>query len=103
MTLIMQEIRRPETKCVPNGEEYSCWVELQWQHSPKLRVCVAHKSVKENHADVSSAAAEVYAVGNVANELLGQSYAVDEMGTRFPTTAILQVDNTTAISFSGDS
>jgi hypothetical protein len=66
-------------------------------------VCMDHKSVKENHADVSSAAAEVYAVGNVANELLGQSYAVDEMGMNFPATAILQVDNTTAISFSGDS
>ena len=52
------------------------------------------------HADVSSAAAEVYAASVALSEFLYLSYMTDKMGFEFPVPLTLKVDNQTAIHFS---
>ena len=52
------------------------------------------------HADVSSAAAKVYAASVALSELLHLSYVTDEMGLPFLKPVKLEVDNTTAVDFS---
>ena len=52
------------------------------------------------HADVSSAAAEVYAASVALNQFLHLLYVPDEMGFEFPIPLTLEVDNQTAIHFS---
>ena len=52
------------------------------------------------HADVSSAAAEIYAASVGLNEMLHLGYVSDEMGFRFPQPIELRVDNSTAVVFS---
>jgi hypothetical protein len=55
---------------------------------------VAHPRIAENHADVSSAAAEIYAAGTAVMDFLGLSYVASEAGVTFPEVITLQVDNT---------
>ena len=55
---------------------------------------VAHPRIAENHADVSSAAAEIYAAGTAVMDFLGLSYVASEAGVTFPDVITLQVDNT---------
>ena len=66
----------------------------------------AHPDIGEAHADMSSGAAEVYAAGNAAQDLLHFSYCIDEMGltqaTKFPKPMKLEMDNTTAEVFCKD-
>ena len=52
------------------------------------------------HADVSSAAAEIFAASIALNEFLHLAYVTAEMGFDFPQPIELQVDNSTAIHFS---
>ena len=52
------------------------------------------------HADVSSAAAEIYAASVALNEFLHLVYLTDELGFSFPSPIPLEVDNATAIMFS---
>jgi hypothetical protein len=59
-----------------------------------------HPKMKQLHADVSSAAAEIFAVSIALNEFLHLAYVTDEMGFFFPRPIELQVDNSTAIHFS---
>ena len=54
---------------------------------------VAHSAISNNHADVSSAAAEIYTAGTATTELLGLSYVASEAGIPFPGAITLQVDN----------
>ena len=54
---------------------------------------VAHPDILDNHADVSSAAAEIYAAGTATMDLLGLSYVASEAGIPFPSVITLQVDN----------
>jgi hypothetical protein len=54
---------------------------------------VAHPDIADNHADVSSAAAEIYAAGTATMDLLGLSYVASEAGIPFPNVITLQVDN----------
>ena len=61
---------------------------------------VCHPLMKDIHADVSSAAAEVYAASVALNEFLHLSYISDEMGFKCPMPILLEVDNQTAIHFS---
>ena len=65
-------------------------------------VCFAHADIGESHADMSSAAAEVYSAGNAAMDLMHLSYVVDEMGMDFPKPVFLQMDNDAAKVFAND-
>ena len=53
----------------------------------------------DGHADISSAASEVYAAGNATIDTLGLSYCAAEMGELFPKPFILQMDNNAAQIF----
>ena len=59
-----------------------------------------HPDMDQLHADVSSAAAEIFAASVALNEFLHLAYVTDEMGLYFPKPIPLAVDNTTAIHFS---
>ena len=59
-----------------------------------------HPSMTQLHADVSSAAAEIFAASIALNEFLHLAYVTAEMGFDFPQPIELQVDNSTAIHFS---
>ena len=58
-----------------------------------------HPEVVELHANVSSAAAEVYAASVALSRLLHMSYVYDEMGQGFEMPIENGVDNATAITF----
>ena len=63
-------------------------------------VAMAHPSIPpEGHADVSSAACEIYAAANATFEMLRLSYIVAEMGKSFPSPIPLEMDNATAEVF----
>ena len=55
---------------------------------------VAHSAISNNHADVSSAAAEIYAAGTATMDLRGLSYVASDAGIPFPGVITLQVDST---------
>ena len=63
------------------------------------RPIVAHSAISDNRADVSSAAAEVYAAGNVTMDILVLSYVCSEAGVAFPARFNLHIDNAAAQSF----
>jgi hypothetical protein len=63
------------------------------------RPIVAHPAIADNHADVSSAAAEIYAAGNATMDSLALSYVCSEAGIAFPERFTLQIDNAAAQSF----
>ena len=63
------------------------------------RPVVAHPDIADNHADVSSAAAEIYAMGTATMDILALSYVCSEAGILFPRTFVLQVDNAAAQAF----
>ena len=65
-------------------------------------VAFAHPLIGEAHADVSSAAAEVYAAANATFEFLHLSYVTDEAGLDFPMPIKLQMDNAAAEAFSNN-
>jgi hypothetical protein len=65
-------------------------------------VCFANESIGEAHADTSSAAAEIYGVGNATQDILHLSYVSEEMGIDFPKPFKLQMDNDAARSFAND-
>jgi hypothetical protein len=60
----------------------------------------AHAAISDEHADTSSAAAETYALGTFASEVLAYSYVVEEAGIPVPRPVIIQVDNMAALAFS---
>jgi hypothetical protein len=62
-------------------------------------VAFADERIGEAHTDVSSGAAEVYAAGNAAHDIVHLSHVLDEMHIDFPSPACLQIDNTAAIAF----
>ena len=68
-------------------------------YSKATSVAFASKDIGEAHADISSAASEIYAAGNATMETLGLSYVVDEMGISFPKPFTLEIDNNAAITF----
>ena len=63
------------------------------------RPVAAHPDIADNHADVSSAAAEIYAMGTATMDILALSYVCSEAGILFPRTFVLQVDNAAAQAF----
>ena len=58
--------------------------------------------MSELHADISSAAAEIFAASVALNELLHLGYVTSELGLAYPQPILLEVDNATAITFSKD-
>ena len=74
----------------------------EWQALPRYARIgnpTCHPSVSALHADVSSAAAEIYAASVALSRLLYMSYACDEMGQAFDMPIEIGVDNATAITF----
>ena len=65
-------------------------------------VCFATPLIGEAHADVSTGAVEIYGVGNATMDILDDAYLIEEMGMEFPYPFVLQMDNTTAIAFCGE-
>ena len=65
-------------------------------------VPVCHPAVRELHADVSSAAAKIYAASVALSEMCYLSYISDEMGMPIGLPFELQVDNSTCLAFSQD-
>ena len=61
-----------------------------------------HPDMDQLHADVSSAAAEIFAASVALNELLHLGYVTSELGLAYPQPILLEVDNATAITFSKD-
>ena len=63
-------------------------------------VPTCHPLVRDLHADVSSAASEIYAASVALSEFLHLSYVSDEMGWSIGLPLEIQVDNVAAIAFS---
>ena len=59
-----------------------------------------HPTIDDLHADVPSAAAEIYPASAGLNEMLHLGYVSDEMGFNYPTPIELCVDKSTAVAFS---
>ena len=59
-----------------------------------------HSAMDDFHADVSLAAAEIYAASVGVNAMLHLGYVSDEMGFSFPQPIELCIDNTAAVVFS---
>jgi hypothetical protein len=55
--------------------------------------------LKDEHADISSAAAETHAAATAVNDILMMQYVCEEMGVGFQLPFILQVDNQAACCF----
>lgn len=62
-------------------------------------VAFAHPALEEAHADVSSAAVEIFGSANATHEFLYQSYVADEMGVDFPLPIRMQIDNSACETF----
>jgi hypothetical protein len=60
---------------------------------------VANAGIPDNHADVSSAASELYAAGTCVMDTLALSYVASEANIAFPSPFVLQVDNAAAQAF----
>ena len=59
--------------------------------------------IGEAHADMPSAAAEIYCAGNATMDFLHLSYVADEMNIKFPKPFKLQMDNAAAECFANNS
>ena len=66
-------------------------------------VCFSNRLIGEAHADMSSAAAEIYCAGNATMDFLHLSYVADEMNIKFPKPFKLQMDNAAAECFANNS
>ena len=62
----------------------------------------AHPDIGESHADMSSAAAEIYAASNACCDFLHLGYVADEMALDYPQPFKLEVDNQAAEVFIND-
>ena len=62
-------------------------------------VAFAAPRIGEAYADMSSAAVEMFAVGNATLDVMGLSYVVEEMGMTFPFPFTLEMDNDAARIF----
>ena len=61
-----------------------------------------HADMLELHVDISSVAAKIFAASVALNELLHLGYVTSELSLSYPQPIMLEVDNTTAITFSKD-
>jgi hypothetical protein len=70
--------------------------------SKATSVAMAHPSIKEGHADVSSAACEIYGAAQATFSILYLSYCADEMGIAFQRPSVLEMDNAAAEVFTNN-
>ena len=68
---------------------------VYWQ-SKASSVTFACADIGEAHADMSSAAVEIYAAGNATLDILGYSYVVEELGLKIEKPFNLEIDNDAA-------
>ena len=68
---------------------------VYWQ-SKASSVTFACADIGEAHADMSSAAVEIYAAGNATMDILGYSYVVEELGLEIDKPFHLEIDNDAA-------
>ena len=61
-----------------------------------MHVTFACADIGEAHADMSSAAVEIYAAGNATLDILGYSYVVEELGLKIEKPFNLEIDNDAA-------
>ena len=71
---------------------------VKWYSKAKSS-CTASHRLDEAHADVSSAAAEIYGAGNATMDIMGFGYMVEEMGLPFTWPVTLEMDNEAARIF----
>jgi hypothetical protein len=86
-----------------NGFAALCNGAVVAYHSKANSVACASPLIGEAHADVSSAAAEVYAAGNAASELLYLSYVAEGAGVPISMPMVLQMDNSACLAFANNS
>jgi hypothetical protein len=65
----------------------------------KLQPVTANSRLLDEHADFSSAAAELYAAANCVNDVLALSYVCEEAGIPFELPFTVHIDNQAAISY----
>ena len=65
----------------------------------KLQPVTANSRLLDEHADFSSAAAELYAAANCVNDVLALSYVCEEAGIPFELPFTIHIDNQAAISY----
>ena len=70
--------------------------------SKATSVAMAHPSIIEGHADVSSAACEIYGAAQATFNILYLSYCADEMGITFQRPSVLEMDNAAAEVFTNN-
>ena len=71
---------------------------VKW-HSKAKSSCTASPRLDEAHADISSAAAEIYGAGNATMDIMGYGHMVKEMGLPFTWPVTLEMDNEAARIF----
>ena len=71
--------------------------------SKATSVAMAHPDIGEGHADVSSAACEIYAAAQSTFALLYLSYCAEEMGIAFEKPSVLEMDNHASEVFTNNS
>ena len=71
---------------------------MYWQSKAHSKV-FAHPKIKMAHADMSSAAAEVYAAGNGSKDFMHLSYVASELNLEYPEPIVMQLDNRAAEIF----
>lgn len=65
----------------------------------ELKPVTANPRLLDEHADFSSAAAEIYAVANCVNDVIALSYVCEEAGIPFQLPFTIHIDNQAAISY----
>ena len=70
--------------------------------SKATSVAMAHPSIMDGHADVSSAACEIYGAAQATFSILYLSYCADEMGIAFQRPSVLEMDNAAAEVFTNN-
>jgi hypothetical protein len=92
-----QDVRDTSNKAEPEADLAFLVAEAVAEHLP-----TCHPMMKQLHADVSSAAAEIYAASVALSEICHLSYVADEMGMGIRLPFVLQVDNAACLAFSKD-
>jgi len=64
-----------------------------------LKPVTANSRLLDEHADFSSAAAELYAAANCVNDVIALSYVCEEAGIPFQLPFAIHIDNQAAISY----
>ena len=78
-------------------ESNDSWATAELPAEGPMPTC--HPQARNLHADVSSAAVEIYAGSAGLSQGMWLSYVSDELGISFPTPVCIGVDNATAVAY----